>query len=80
MLPIPPSVGETPPGRLACSFVSSYFSFKQNLMCPFKGDNSSLLAGEAYALGIWVDVKRILATEIARIIGARRLELTFKGF
>lgn len=41
MLPIPPSVGETPSGKQVCSFVSSYFSFKQNIICPSKGGNSN---------------------------------------
>lgn len=39
MQPIPSSVGETLPGRQVYSFVSSRFSFKQNIMCPFKGDS-----------------------------------------
>ena len=38
---IPPSVGEIPPGRQVYSFESSFFSFKQNIICPFKGDNSN---------------------------------------
>ncbi len=37
MLPIPPSVDETPPGWRACIFVSYFFFFKQNIMYPFKG-------------------------------------------
>jgi restriction system protein len=42
MLPIPPSVGETQAGRQVCSFVSPYFSFKQNILCPFKGGQFQL--------------------------------------
>lgn len=34
MLPTPLSVGETQAGMQAYSFVSSYFSFKQNIICP----------------------------------------------
>jgi len=43
MLPITPSVGKTQAGKQAYSFVSSYFSFKQNLMCPLKGGNLILI-------------------------------------
>ena len=39
MLPIWPSVGEIQVGKQAYSFVSCLFSFKQKIMCPFKGNN-----------------------------------------
>ena len=39
------SVDETQLGKQVCSFVSSYYSFKQNIICPFKGDNSNSNTG-----------------------------------
>ena len=50
MLPIPPSVGEILVGKQVYSFVSSYFSFKQNIICPFKGDNSNSSSMEATSI------------------------------
>ena len=41
MQPVLLSVGETQVGKQVCSFVSFYFSFKQNIMCSFKGGNSN---------------------------------------